>query len=752
MKKFRILFAVLLSLLMIAAITGCMDNTDGGDIGGGGTIDDTWHGNWEGPDEGGGPVEPEVHLCSHACYVCGLCLDTGCEQPECAEKCYETDAEHRTEYTFNGTDSRVKLEGGVSVNGDYIGNINQNPNVVITYRIIAPEATSVCLGATVSEMNEAHVVTAATPITVNGKPFYSRGEIPAGPTVWTTFITGWLGCVDLEEGVNTIVISNPHADGQQYNFKDIKMLSSVELEWISAKDEHDCTSKNEAGKCTDYTCNREECLDKDETGWKTLNISGKDDEVLKYYIDNSGKEVDLWNDAPNEQCIGQLSGNNWGQKIIWSFDATEETNVRLSLETSVNITNSRFAEAWDLTMDGQPIVTEGYTASPEGTPPSGVDVWSTYTFGKVAYVTVPAGNHTFMMVHKSTVGYNLRSLEISYANGVITKAQAQKPEVDDPLEPEAPVTEGDEYVFEGETAAMTDGGLGSINFNNADTNAKNNTSLGNINNNMGATLTFTVFAAADCKTGLYVSLALGGSPVENIFTVTVNGKNVYVPPTFTATGATDWQTYEEYWLANADLAAGQPNKIVLTVTGGCGNFDYLKVLAPRAVTDTPDVPDVPADPDSPITEGDEYVFEGETAAMTGDTVTGVPTEITVNTNDPNALNNTSLGQINDNRGATLTFTVNAEADCKAGLYVSLAFGSDDVENIFTLQVNGVTVDIPTAFHGKGGWVTYEEHWLANVELLDGRTNTIVLTVTGGCGNFDYMKLVAPCAVTTPVAA
>lgn len=573
MKKFRIILALILALFVAVAVSGYADKTIEE------VPDDpeSWQGNWNGPD-GATDIEDQVHYCEQACYVCDKCLDVSCGDVACAEKCSETDSESRSEYVFNGTNGNVSLKGGVSINGDYLGNINQNPNVVITYRIYSPEATTVCLGATISEMPDAHFITSDTPITVNGEAFYSRGYIPAGSTVWTNFVTGWLGCVDLVEGDNYIVIKNPHSDGQQYNFKDIRIMSAVALEWRNANTEHECTSANAAGKCTDYDCNLLACLDKDETDWEKLNIYGKDDEVLKYYIDGQGTKVDLWNDKDGEKCIGQISGNDWNQKIIWSFNATEETYIRLSLETSTNITKTRFADLWDLTLDGQTIDTEGVNTAAESNPG-----WATYTFGTVAYAKVGAGDHTFMMVHKGTAGYNLRSLDIAYSNGNLTKIQAISPDPDqEPEVPDEPITEGTEFFFEAETAAITAGALGDISVNTSDANARNNTSLGNVNNNSGATLTFTVDAAVDCKAGLYLSLAFGTEVVENIFTLQVNGEPVRIPSSYTGVGG--WATYREQWLANIDLKANQSNTIVLTVTGGCGNFDYMKLVSPNAVT------------------------------------------------------------------------------------------------------------------------------------------------------------------------
>lgn len=140
--------------------------------------------------------------------------------------------------------------------------------------------------------------------------------------------------------------------------------------------------------------------------------------------------------------------------------------------------------------------------------------------------------------------------------------------------------------------------------------------------------------------------------------------------------------------------------------------------------------------ETPISTGTAYYFEGEEAERTP----GAYGDIRVNNNTPTARNNTSLENITVNNGATLTYKIKVDKAAKAGLYCSLAFGASPVSGIFVLTVNGDEVEIPNSFTGTANWVTFEEQWLANVNLIAGE-NVIVLKVTGGCGNYDYMKLI-----------
>ena len=74
--------------------------------------------------------------------------------------------------------------------------------------------------------------------------------------------------------------------------------------------------------------------------------------------------------------------------------------------------------------------------------------------------------------------------------------------------------------------------------------------------------------------------------VEDIFELRVNGKPVAIPHIISVVnsdGWVPWAVYEEYFLANIDLEGGE-NIIVLTVTGHCGNFDYMKLISESSLT------------------------------------------------------------------------------------------------------------------------------------------------------------------------
>ncbi len=416
--KMRKWLAIALAGLFVLGAAGCTDGdpsanlppTDG---------DEPWEGNWERPGFTGG--EDGEHICWNYCEICGKCI-SDCDNAVCAEKCYDVGT--RTLYTFNATDKRVKREGGVTIEGDHVGNISLNPNVVLTYKIVAVADTTACLGATISEMGEAHYIAGETPIYVNGERVTSTAVSPAGGSFWTNFRTIWLGCIQLKEGENIIEFTNTNDSNTRFNFKDFSFLSPVELTWVSAVTSHVCTSANEEGLCTDYTCNELGCLEKDTSGWQTYEIYGGDEKVLKYYL-NGGVMKSLW--IENEDCIGNIANSLivgvYDQTIIWSFEASgvgEDTWIGLSLNTSTSSGGVSYETMFDLFFNGEAISTDASTATVSG------GGWTTYAESIVAFVHVKEGVNTFKMVHKRVnAGDNIRSLKLTFPKGTFTTVQAE---------------------------------------------------------------------------------------------------------------------------------------------------------------------------------------------------------------------------------------------------------------------------------------------------------------------------------------
>lgn len=417
-QKIRALFGLFLGLSLLVSCQKTPTSTSSSASVSAG--DEPWIGNYDGVSDDENSVAPLAHQCENKCPLCGKCIDDSCQDPVCKDKC--SDLNGRTLYTFNAIDERVKLTNGSgSLNivtddqGGHIGNFSNNLDCSILFEVNSPAANRACLQATISQMVDEKNVTSDCSVLFNGTEIIRPCVAPAGTDNWVNFITTTIGCIDLIAGVNTIEFKNPVRTGSQFDFRGIRLISSEKLSLKDANgilDDHECTSKDSNGKCTDYDCNKWNCLDKEEEGWTDYKINGDDDKVIK--VNSEGQN--LWNPAATEQCIGQISGYT-GQTLVWSFECSEDTYIRFSLEHSLNFPRQRFADTWNMVMNGKAFTTDGRTVIKSGG-------WADYDYSKIGYVHAVKGKNSFRMVHKITSGYNIRHFEAVVQKGTLTFVQA----------------------------------------------------------------------------------------------------------------------------------------------------------------------------------------------------------------------------------------------------------------------------------------------------------------------------------------
>lgn len=261
----------------------------------------------------------------------------------------------------------------------------------------------------------------------------------------------------------------------------------------------------------------------------------------------------------NEGCIGGIFG---GAVITFKIDSKKEQTVTLQLDLAVtSAADASFAKHFSSLKVGETTIAPASDAITCGAAYG----WANHGLVKFVDVTLKKGMNKIILQAASAVNTNVFSLAV-YGDEEVTECVS---------EVETPINEGTAYYFEGEEAERTSGMYGDIRVSNSTPTARNNTSLENITNNVGASLTYKIKVDKAAKAGLYCSLAFGASPVSGIFVLTVNGTEIEIPNSFT--GTANWVTFEEQWLANVDLIAGE-NVIVLNVTGGCGNYDYMKLI------------------------------------------------------------------------------------------------------------------------------------------------------------------------------
>ncbi|MFA6830287.1 MAG: hypothetical protein WCR67_06280 [Bacilli bacterium] len=421
-------------LILSSCSTGT--STSGDDA----TIDESWHGNFDGT--GDVDDDPEIVIpCKAKCPICGKCLDPDCSDEE---KCYDLGT--RTKYSFYTGDHSVKVTGGNGGNitqvpvsqGGYIENWNNNEGARVEFQIIAKEDTVACFGGKIGMMPEPMSLTSTCDTYINGEqilsnsrlqgnsnwPYIPGTETIPSPNEWYNFTEYYVGCVRLHKGENKIEIVNPKRGAYQFNFQQIILLSDVSLTLGNASGyaEHECHHQNEDGKCTDYTCNDIKCLDKDTSSWVNQNLilDAKEDYVLKY----SDTSENLWNPAQGEECIGYIDSGNSHQTIVWSFEASEETFVKVELLMSGGRAHgTAYNDTWDLSFDGSTFTTGAIAgANPDS------DKWNytMYNYSLIGYMHATQGKNTFKMVHKTDTGYNIRGLRVNNAVGTMSTAKATK--------------------------------------------------------------------------------------------------------------------------------------------------------------------------------------------------------------------------------------------------------------------------------------------------------------------------------------
>ena len=156
--------------------------------------------------------------------------------------------------------------------------------------------------------------------------------------------------------------------------------------------------------------------------------------------------------------------------------------------------------------------------------------------------------------------------------------------------------------------------------------------------------------------------------------------------------------------------------------GAMTSFDYIEISANNKVDLYVDV------------TGESYIFEGETATVTQ----GISVKDDVNTSGGKYL-----GNVCNNYNATITYKLNVSEATKATMFINMALGGTFTDNPFKISLNGVDLEVPTSYKDpQGNWTHFQEYKVALLNLVQGE-NEVVITITGGCGNFDYIKIISP---------
>ncbi len=250
----------------------------------------------------------------------------------------------------------------------------------------------------------------------------------------------------------------------------------------------------------------------------------------------------------------------------------------------------------------------------------------------------------------------------------------------------------------------------------------NSDHIGGVAKNEYASMIFDVSADKSGSALLYFTVCdrAGAFTFDDAYALEVNGVDVSSDTDISQTD-TRWTTFNSYLIAEVTLVQGK-NRIAITVlpTGDldlAGNVKGITLKSDSAVC-TPYV-----SPDK------SWTFETDLNALTDGVLSeGVKTNGNVNAGE------NCLGQMNA-KGRFAVFTVSADADCTAALYLNVSNLNADKAfcDAFDLYVNGRSVTSYVAMpRGKAQWTDYDHIKLELVEFGAG-VSEIVFVGKG----FDY---------------
>lgn len=396
----------------------------------------------------------------------------------------------------------------------------------------------------------------------------------------------------------------------------------------------------------------------------------------------------------------QVGGINSNSKI--TYDITSSTKQTVSLKLRIIIAGSDrllLAKSFILKVNDQEITSDTEFTS------DGNYGWSCWGELVIENVNLNEGNNVIVLQAVKDVMTNVDCISIYAENDVYFTNNAKKTA----------------YRFEGSDAKLTNCSIVS-----EDNGASGGSHVGQISGS--SIIEYEVSSSVEQFVDLKVVTAVVGEdrlPINvnfkdikvNDYALFYNGnKNITCPTSY------GWGNWGNFEIKGVHLKAGV-NKITLDFTNGAmTNFDYIEINSSNKVELYVDV------------TGESYIFEGETATVTNGIFIS---------DDPNASGGKTLGGVCNNYNATITYKLNASEATKAKLYVCMALGGQSVDNPFKLKLNDKDVNIPTNYQdANANWAHYVEFELGIIDLVSGE-NILTFTITGGCGNFDYIKLVSP---------
>lgn len=288
-----------------------------------------------------------------------------------------------------------------------------------------------------------------------------------------------------------------------------------------------------------------------------------------------------------------------------------------------------------------------------------------------------------------------------------------------------------EYEFSAVNAEKTDGSKQLQDF----VSKKGTSYVGGFEENVGAGLTFNVYAEKPVTATLAVSInrLTVDTRFGDLMRLKVNGKKINTSATVTATASDDDYkiNFVDAVLGCVELQAGN-NVIELTSVNALGyNFSMLKLKC-----------------DEPLRETfTSYKFAAGEYAMAGAGTGGMPKK----------ENNGFIGNLSGNGNATLTFKIVSDKDCTAVLSAAVTGRRQGARKFtagFVPSVEGTEIEsdaiVPQGVQTTEWTVSYRVT-IGEIQLKAGE-NTLTFTVPANVGNtdasnFDYIVITSMYGLT-----
>lgn len=417
----------------------------------------------------------------------------------------------------------------------------------------------------------------------------------------------------------------------------------------------------------------------------------------------SGCVISDDNNGSKGKVVGQISN---GSKIEYTIVSEKEQTTDLKVVTSV-VGNDRldFDKYFVIQVNGTTIETKGQIEVSEN--------YGYSNYGKIIFnnISLNKGKNVITLTGKEDIMTNLDKI-------VIKADKLVKFYVLDIEE-----ATGESYYFEEDVAILQAGKSGGFRKENND-NARNKVALGNAFNNEGATITYKLNALEATKATMFINMAIGGTFTDNPFKISLNGVDLEVPTSYKDPQG-NWTHFQEYKVALLNLVQGE-NEVVITITGGCGNFDYIKLVSPKSLKIVKDEPSI---------KGTEYRFEAEHAKIENCAVNS----------ENNGSSGSQVGGINSNSKITYDITSSNKQTVSLKLRIIIA-GSDRLllAKSFVLKVNDqeITSDAEFTCDGNYGWSCWGELVIENVNLNEGNNVIVLQAVEGVMTNVDCISIYA----------